>query len=235
MTVICNIGDEFRDLLPHFISHYLKWGVTEFVIGVLNGAKNPSWDAIVNWDYRDATVIVTPSYSGTLSSSLDSEFMNANRPTTGWYIPADLDEFHTVQGFTTFDGVEKACERDGAHYVASTLMDRITLDGTIPQSISPDVSIFDQFPREVDITTSIVQGCKWKVCCAHHSEEVTAGHHDLINKQMGFITPGKTHHFRWFGDVIRKETRKQSERPLYASENQRAIDHLLQFGKFEIP
>src|ERR1035437_1413248 len=176
MVVICNIYKSVSDLLPHFFNHYFFYGVTHFMFGIHGGSSNPAWEEIPSLSPSPSISIkLFKSYDGDIDGRKEGESLNMLRMNaeSPWVIPVDLDEFH-VSLYPTFRKLIEECERDGADYVSSVLIDRITNDGSIPQSISKE-PIAHQFPRRSFLTREVVKACCDKVCLSRQSFRLNDG------------------------------------------------------------
>jgi hypothetical protein len=222
ITVITVIDNNHDQLLSHFINHYSLLKVTNFIFGVKNGKNNPAWNYIVEYSKSKTNIHVdlkeyfTDNYS--INGIADSFFINHTKNILKtWYIPADLDEFHNIDNIP-FTSLKEICSSGNHKYVRSQLIDRISNDGNIPQTIDQDNNIFLQFPLEKPITQNISGGCIDKICFLHPDVDVGAGHHNLTDdskklySQHQYPIIGKTYHFKWFGDVIQREEKKMIAR-----------------------
>lgn len=151
-----------------------------------------------------------------MNVELEGEFKNALRlmlKPTDWYIPVDLDEFHIVKGYDNVYKLAEALNAEGAEYVASGFVDRITEDGSIPLTIDPDIPILTQFPRSCRISDTIVNAWCDKVSLAKPHVLAMGGHHAPggpggQTKYKKFSVMGQTYHFKWFGPLYEKEKEK---------------------------
>lgn len=210
MTLVCHIYKSVKDLLPHFYKHYHKWGVNRFCFGVYGGSNNPVWDEILALGQG---LNIERFHSGNTELNVDLEGDFKNQIRTGlkkddWLIPTDLDEFHTVEGYTTFQEVQKDCEAEGAEYVPSSLFDRIKPDGSIPLSIDSNLDIWEQFPMTCRISDTIAKAYCRKLCMVQPHVVIAGGHHDVKAQYKKFSKMAVTYHFKWFGNLYQKEMEK---------------------------
>lgn len=230
MVVICNIHNEFQNLLFHFLDYYSIKGATRFLFGVTNGKANPVWEELHKVKFPMETRIVH-SYDGELDEYMEGCFINYYRPPDDeWYIPADLDEFHAIDGIHSFPKLQAECEKEGADYVLSKFVDRVACDGVILPKVLTTMSVFDQFPIETNITEEVMKGYGGKVCLARPSVIVNAGHHLVENPTKPYSVTGKTYHFKWFGNLEAREKRKMEARRSngysFYTEGQFLLDHI---------
>lgn len=216
VVVVGSIYGDVDNLLPHFLKHYAQWGVDAFHFGVYQGKDNPSWNRTL--DIGKGYPINLHHWGGKeLNVEEEGEFKNTIRRQLGssdWYIPVDLDEFHKVPNLNKSVYIlADALNAEGAEYVSSTFADRITADGSIPMTIDPNISIWDQFPYTCRISDTIVQAWCDKVSFAKPHVECMGGHHapggpDGKTKYKKFSLRGRTFHFKWFGPLYEKEKMK---------------------------
>jgi hypothetical protein len=210
ITVIGNIYKNVKNLLPHFLNHYSDWGVDKFCFGVYNGKLNPVWNEILDIG-KGLNIELFKSGDEELNINIEEQFKNQIRLTlqpNDWFIPIDLDEFHTVEGYTNFQQLQQECESENAIYILSHLCDRITENGIIPMEINPNISIWEQFPKSCNITETIVQAWTQKICMAKQSVYISGGHHRVDDTCKQFSKQAITYHFKWFGPLYEKEQEK---------------------------
>lgn len=235
MIVICNIRDEFKDLIPHFYDHYHKLGITRFAFGVRGGKKNPAWNELSKYNVYNHKFFLIESYDAPLDEKEEGLFLNGVvRQIDEWYVPADLDEFHVISGHQSFSVLESMCVSAGRSHVKSKLIDRVASDGTIPPSIKPDIPIFDQFPKDHDITENIMGGCRDKVCLASPKTFLVDGHHNPMDGSLIPLSEEATYHFKWFGNIVAKESEKIEARIkngyFFFTEGQKLLKHIEKHG-----
>jgi hypothetical protein len=209
MIVLCNIYKPDIDLVPHFLEHYSRYGIRRFAIGICDGKSNPMWDYLDR--FKDLEIIKHPfQYGGGFDVPKDTQVSNDLRLAyvgeTEWYLPTDLDEFHYFPGVKTFQEVQEMATAADTDYVEGHFTDRITIDGTFPLHIDPNVSIWHQFPKSCYVTKTIMgSGCD-KIIMARQPKEIITGHHVCRGKR--FSKRGATFHFKWWGNLYRKEQKK---------------------------
>lgn len=241
MTVICNIYKDVDDLLPHFLKHYMGYGIRNFLFGIHE--MNPKIIENVRKFTPDGITIQTvESYKGQICGTKEGESFNRLRllSNSSWIIPADLDEFHLPCEFNSFNDLASACQMENANYVKSILNDCITPDGSIPHHILPDIPIKIQFPNNVDLTKNLLRACNSKICLALKTTSLTEGNHSSGNGRIPdnsikpFSKISKTLHYKWFGNLKEKEEEKyisyKSLNHDYCRENFILLEHLKLHG-----
>lgn len=248
ISAICCISDRPDDLLPHFFKHYVSMGVERFYFGIYGAENNDIWRSVQRYagdlDVRLTRLntalffdsVVERKYKTEISAELHHPLYK-----NSWYVPVDLDEFHTMDGYGSFQHLAEDVQAEGADYVNAWMYDRIASDGSIPAAIRPDISIWEQFPYAEQLSVKILEGksCASKVMLAKTPIPVRLGHHapghmgteDLYKK---FSTDGTTHHFKWFGNAASRERFKYDANNVYnytwTWEHLRLIDHIAARG-----
>jgi hypothetical protein len=213
VIVICSIYGDVENLLPHFLKHYRNWGVDKFAFSVYRGPANPSWNRIQSIG-ANYPIDLYARGGEQLDVGLEGNFKNEIRQTLGpddWYVPTDLDEFHRVPPWLkNVNDLLKVMNEEGADYVQSGFVDCIRPDGTVPMTIDPNISIWEQFPHRCHISDDIVKAWCEKVAIAKSKVDIFGGHHEPIgpSRYKKFHKRGHTFHFKWFGPLYEKEKEK---------------------------
>ena len=237
-TVICNIYESVSDLLPHFLKHYISHGITRFIFGIHKGTQNPVWNTISSMMPPTISYRIIKSYDEEISARHEGISLNKLRELcdTQWIVPTDLDEFHIPVGYESFYDLAIACEQEGAECVHSIMQDQITENGNIPLTIDSDIPILNQFPLSIDLTKKILGACNKKICLSKQYLTLNDGHHYIGNGSESnfshklFSKNLITQHFKWFGDLHTKETKKHKRYSeigaYYADENKKLLDYM---------
>lgn len=207
MKLICNIESRV-EILPHFIKYYLHLGVTKFIFGIWRGESNPNWEMIrmvlnnLNVDYimekSFDDIVYCGKYDSYYQNFIKDKYINADE----WYILCDLDEFHDIFPYISFEELLLDLKTEPCDYIQSILVDRITYDGTIPHNINSQIDIFQQFPISCNITKNICNGWCQKVIMQLGKHTIETGHHNCCGDVKKFSKIFVTYHFKWVGDII---------------------------------
>ena len=185
------------DLLPHFLKHYTKLGVTQFICSIhdteefaqLVRDKSKGYDLIIDGVFQEPYIPNEASYKrNILDKYCDPE---------EWVVIADLDEFHEYLP-TDLDGVD---------YVSGRMMDRFSSDGKLKQITDED--IFQQFPVEKEYST----GCLSKVVMMKAKNKLIPGHHFLDGTGIAHKSIVKVHHFKWHAGLLTSLPIKYADNP----------------------
>jgi len=236
IVTACNIFDKAKDLLPHYFNHYSNMGINKFFFGIYGEENSHLWDEVRKFGSGlDISIYKMESIDGFVTK--DAEFKTKiGKSFDGWIIPTDLDEFHTVQGYATFQQLQQKCEEENVDYISSTFVDHIRQDNTIPRNIEENISIWKQFPKTALITQNILEGCCKKICMVKSGIELFAGHHILNPNYKKLSIEAETHHFKWWGNLKEREQKKLNIYTKYGllwkTENEKLINYLNISGSF---
>jgi hypothetical protein len=247
IATICCISDRPDDLLPHYFQHYANMEIDRFYFGLYGEENGKLWDIVRHYGRGLDLQLYKISTALFFDSPMECNFKNQiikdihQQNQNNWYVPTDLDEFVTVDGYSTFPQLSNACISENADFVASELLDRITTDGTLPSNILSDKTIWDQFPRTGKITTDILGNNVYisKVALAKSSIPIRNGHHypgyhGTEGSYKPFSMRGNTHHFKWFGALSSRELLKYdsavASKFVWAWENSKLSEHIEAHG-----
>lgn len=223
-------------------------GVNRFYFGIYGPENNDIWRSVQRYasdlDVRLTKLNTTHFFDSVVEWAYKTEISaQLHHPLykNSWYVPVDLDEFHTMEGYNSFQHLAEDVLAENADYANAWMFDRIASDGSIPATIRPDISIWEQFPHAEQLCVKILEGksCMSKVILAKTPIPVRLGHHfpgsvgteDLYKK---FSTDGITHHFKWFGNAASRERFKYDANNVYnyewTWEHLRLIEHIEAHG-----
>lgn len=237
MIVYVSSVSEFpKNFLEHILSYYTSKGVDKFFFTVYSGKGSNAWKELEEAKKRYNVEFYSNHQNW--SPYCDAQFKNFIRFTlekTDFLIPADTDEFHYHPNFPSFPFLAAEMDKEGADYVKTELIDRITEDGSIPSEIQT-TPLTEQFPRTCFISKNIMKCYTVKMAMTRATVDIWSGHHILeAHKNLKPLsTEAKTDHYKWFGDVIAKETKKimmyKSLNVEWYHEQERLYEHLASNG-----
>ncbi|WP_141693577.1 hypothetical protein [Streptomyces sp. PTY087I2] len=229
-------------LLPHALNHYTGLGVTDFhLVRQLDPAEDGSAlaasEAVMAAAGLSFAQVVRSPWAEDLNPRLIRAQMESHPD--DWWLLADLDEFHVYD--RPLQDVVDHCESGGFDYVKGAVLDRVTLDGSLPE-LDPVTSLWDQFPLAGPLTLRLLQARPTQVTLARGSVRVDFGQH---RAWTGTPAPWdeiytQVDHFKWTASVRpRLERRIQAyasgEWPVMNTciidESRRVLDHLLEHGE----
>lgn len=188
--------DRKADLLPHFVRHYRNQGVTDFVCVAWEGSDL----SFIREHLPERSLIVDPAvpfFLGYQDSHLQLQVRHHHAPSS-WCVVADLDEMHEVPGFTLREAVD-AASAAGADAIVGEFVDRVTMDGSIPEHLEDD--LWQQFPLQTRMTLRIKTWAIHKVLAVAPGVDWSSGHH-CYERGKEWAHYGRCHHFTWWGDVV---------------------------------
>lgn len=231
LPVIFSIFDK-ADLLPHFVHHYAQQGVTEFHCCLYSQkldhfVRKTAQDAGVNLTIHPNTEVF--DHIGRHDAKLHNRVRTESIADGGWYVIADLDEFHRV-GIRTLAQTATMAEHEGAQVVMGRLIDRVTKLGALPEAIDSR-PIDDQFPYTAWLTSKVTRGNDAKILLARKEVPIVSGHHSPPD---GFDSVwrirGQAHHFKWWGDLIDRYRQRRDEMEVHQTpevlESERLLEYL---------
>lgn len=153
------IGVDFaRDLLPHFISHYLALGVAarDFHVLVQSPSKDSQNYRYVHESLRSHDISHVFDWVGEYTSrgmwDRRRQLQIDHTQERDWVLNADVDELHEYPIST--DQLIEYCERYHIKVVQGVLIDRVAPEGRLA-AVVPDQSLWEQFPIACDLMCSI--------------------------------------------------------------------------------
>lgn len=237
------------DLLPHFINHYQSQ-VDEINIVVYETEQFPTLvnevkEIIKDYDKVNIVKIHRDRIFDWERVTMLYNYITNKRP-DGWWVVADIDEFHLYPN----DRLHKLvydCQEYGYEIVRGGFIDRIGKDGDFPE-IRNDVSLFEQFPTMGFFRYPLSKACPNKICVMKGRVELTSGqHYAIINDHTTWrwqgwnhplINPHSTvqvHHFKWDSTAIKRIKAVADVKQPYAySEEYRLMYDQLRKSKFKI-
>lgn len=210
MIVYMSSVSEFpKNLLNHILQYYTSKGVDKFYFTVYGGEGMSAWHELEFAAQSYNIEFHANDYPW--STSNDSDYKNVIRQTLSpddWIIPADIDEFHWHPTFDNFKDLGR--NMGNFDFVRTTLVDRVTVDGHIPEGIEADVPLMEQFPINKFITRDIMGAYTTKMIMSRPNVVIGPGHHYLHmhRKLRRFKEDAVTFHFKWFGNIRNKERLK---------------------------
>jgi hypothetical protein len=208
LNLICSILYDC-ELLPFFLRYYSKKGVSRFIFAVWD-VPNCALLEDVKRISAGFNCIFVELPNTTFNGEADAVAHNFIRETYvgdgEWYVICDLDEFHELEHYPTFDEAIAVAEKDGASVISGVLLDRVSFDGNIPPALELGQGLGKQFPMACNIIGAVSQAACSKVVMAKREIIIAPGHHGCDGIYWSNI--GWVHHFKWFGRVIDETFRR---------------------------
>lgn len=194
------------EILPHFVKHYIKLGIDKFIFCVWKGNKNDKWDEIIDvLKKADVDYVMEQSFDSALYCGKDdSYYQNFIRKKyiddDEWYVICDMDEFQSIENYSTYKNLLKDVKKEKCGYVGGILVDRVTNDGSIPKNLKVDENIFDQFPINHKMTYEVCKGWCRKSMMQIGEFKIENGHH--FCNSNSFSKQFLVYHFKWVGNIV---------------------------------
>jgi|SRR6185369_2531188 hypothetical protein len=161
-------------LLTHFLEHYRRLGVDEFLI-VLHAERGDARAEAAKERLAQAgirPVREVEEYSATLKLAYTTEVVRRYCEPESWVVYADLDELQLYpDGLRAYLGER---ERRGHSFARGRLIDRLSDSGALVE-IQPEPSLWEQFPRSASVTRGLLGGWDRKVCAARATVPIADG------------------------------------------------------------
>jgi hypothetical protein len=224
------IFDDAR-LLPHFLRHYDRFGITEFHI-----AAPPHLAEYVSTVSAGYEVVqyndfdVADSFTGGVSAVTDMR--ERAQESDEWVVIVDLDEF--VEFDAPVPGMLASMEAEGANVARGIMYDRFTVDGR-PRPFDDDSDLPSLFPVRARFARDVRGGMDWKgvLVKGRLTTRPSFGHH-FFEGEVVYSKVFEISHYRWNDPSSALERTQQAyEMSLdWADEFKRVLDHYATHGRF---
>jgi hypothetical protein len=226
------IFDDAR-LLPHFLRHYGRFGVTEFHIAAPPHLAD--YVAGVSGNYRTIQYNdfnVAGSFTGGVEAVTKMRDLAQGREE--WVVIVDLDEFIEFPELVT--GLVRKAESEGANIVRGVMYDRFAIDGRL-KAFDDRSDLSALFPVRARFRELVMRGNEFKGLLVKGHLESKAAHHEFHDEKR-YSEMLEISHYKWND---RSVERTRLARDLCAAANspwdfdgefQRVLDHYDQHGRF---
>lgn len=218
-------------LLGHFLEHYRRAGISEFLIAV-----HPDFTAAVGTfaSHYAITVVddldVADSFTGGVAAvgAMRQRFQGVAE----WAVIVDLDEF--IEFPDGVAAIVELAEREQANLVRAIMWDRFSKDGQVV-GFAPDCDLRQVYPIRARFIKNVMQGTDYKGVLVKGLLKSVIAHHDFAD-QVVCSRELDLSHYKWFDgalDRVRAAHRMLSEagRP-WAFEYRQVLDHYETHGRF---
>jgi hypothetical protein len=229
------------DLVPHWLDHYLRIGVDQFVLCVLREGMEPRLDEIRSMiaglpvhvhlfsDWTDARQELV------MRHALDEV---GCRP-RDWVVRCDVDELNEFP--CPIDVLARAMDKADKAAVHGHFIDRVALEGKLA-ALAPTPSLARQYPIECRLTEKILGGFTQKIMLARHEVTMHPGHHEASapsgNHEIGAWQDYRVHHFKWRDGIMERldwtlanVAKRDSS---WGIETQKFLDFVKPFGRIPV-
>jgi hypothetical protein len=186
-------------LLPHFLRHYSAQGVTRFFIAV-----HPKLAAEVRRRSRghSAAIVKDPDVAESVEGgtrAVTAMRLRHSGPRE-WVAIADLDEFQVHPG-----GMKRSvllAKRAGANVVRGTLIDRVAVDGGLPD-FDDETDLWSLYPARCRLTKRLQRGLDYKCALVKGRLPSANAHHRLVGEAAARRRV-EIHHFKWNARAVER-------------------------------
>ena len=196
-------------LVRHFLDHYYRLGVDDFLI-ILHGSRGDAQSVAIERElarYNQAPALWVDSFSCLLKRARYQKVVDAHCRPRDWVIYADVDELQ-IYPAALHDFVGKLA-LSGLDYATGHFVDHLADNGVLAP-IHPELSIWEQFPYVGLVTEELTGGATRKVCIARARRRLGDGgahtlagpgdYHDNWRRTHAgaWSEPSiQIHHFKW--------------------------------------
>jgi len=199
-TLYLSIGPDIR-LLPASLDYYLGLGVSrvlmsvhlrdEWADGFLEKINSTiaGYPATIAHIHREPGIDERLRYLAVTTKHCIED---------DWIVIADIDEFHEFS-MSLADAVTY-CEDMGYDYISGYFLDRLGVDGELPELQG---NLWDVFPLGAEATPLITGGDSRKVALARAGIDLVGGHHYAYAGRRCPVQEctATVHHFKWDAGV----------------------------------
>jgi hypothetical protein len=226
------VFDDAR-LLPHFLRHYVRFGVTEYHIAVPPHLTN--YIAGVSRNYRVVQYDdfnVAGSFTGGVEAV--TKMRELAQELEEWVVIVDLDEFVEFREPVT-DLVGKV-EAEGGNIARGIMYDRFSIDGQL-KTFDDDSELSALFPVRARFRSLVMRGNEFKGILVKGHLKSRAAHHEFYDERP-YSEMLEISHYKW-NDRAVERTRLARDMCSVANspwdfdgEFKRVLDHYDQHGRF---
>jgi hypothetical protein len=218
-------------LLRHFLNHYEKLGVSNFLIAV----SETTAEAVSRYQEQYNITIVegldtTDAILG--GASAVTAMRNRYQDKNEWSIIVDLDEFLELR--TNIVDVIKLAEQEGANLVRATMWDRFSIEG-LPVPFDPSSDLPRLYPVRARFTGIVMMAADFKGVLVKGLLKSVAAHH-TFEDERAFSQVLDLSHYKWTAIGVarmRRAWKAVSEAGLpFGAQYKRALDHYDHHGRF---
>lgn len=210
ITFVSGIGVDPEEfdlyIIPQYIDHYKSLGITDFRIVVNAEDENKTKEGVKllrKSGVEPYKIWISPYMENERVKILNSIYEKIN---TKWVITVDGNEFLELTQKELKELLEEMGYK-GYELAEAKMIDRIGNKETVK-----NISIWDQYPFESNLTEEIVKGCNKKVIIFQPDKyHIQLGGHSVINIETRETNHKKVHpnifrlaHFKWTPTVLKR-------------------------------
>jgi len=195
------VGHNDADILPFFLAHYRKLGVSRFLLAL----HGPWPEAVLDGLTSNKDVAIWDLLGGIYDDAHRRSILNlmAEGEYGRWVLVVDVDEFLELP-LQTLPRMIDALELMGEAAMPAFLLQRVTVDGSLPP-LDPILPIESQFPHgyfglcEAMQTERPVWKTKYPLAKVTSDFKIDRGNHwpSVKGAQAHLPIRGVVHHYKW--------------------------------------
>jgi hypothetical protein len=228
---VCVVDDD--RLLPHFLKHYGRFGVTEFHVAAPRNLAKAIAGVSHNFrviQYNDFDAAASFTGGGEAVTNMRALAQGSDE----WVVIVDLDEF--VEFTEPVDDLVRVVEAEGANIARGIMYDRFAVDGQL-KAFDENSEIAALFPVRARFRREVMGGNEVKGVLVKGRLRSLAAHHKF-HDEMPYSQMLEISHYKW-NDRALDRLRLAREMCLAAKspwdfdgEFKRVLDHYDQHGRF---
>ena len=226
---VCIFSD--ARLLPHFLSHYTSFGVSEFHIAAPSRLADEVRCTSANHFVTLYTGFdVDDSVTG--GTSAVSAMRDAAQVGDEWVVIVDLDEFVEFQG--PIASLLPRVEAEQANVVRGVMLDRFALDGQ-PTPLRDDMPIDRQYPVRSRFIPLVMNGADYKGVLVKGPLRPAVAHHFFESERI-YSQQLEISHYKWTGSALERVRRAYqmagAQGIPWAEQYKSILEHYEHHGRF---
>ena len=228
---VCVVDDD--RLLPHFLRHYVRSGVTEFHVAAPQHLANS-----IDGASRNYKVIQYHDFDAAASFTGGAEAVTKMRELAQgpeeWVVIVDLDEF--VEFSEPVNDLARKVEAEGGNIARGIMYDRFAIDGQL-KAFDDDSELSALFPVRARFRSVVMGGNEIKGVLVKGRLRSLAAHHKFHDEKP-YSEMLEISHYKWNDRAL---DRTRLARDMCAAANspwdfdgefKRVLDHYERHGRF---
>jgi hypothetical protein len=226
---VCIFDD--AGLLPHFLRHYDRLGVSEFHVATTPSLAEEVSEAAAAYRasvYTEFEVAETVTGGVTAVAAMRDRAQDLGE----WVVIVDLDEFVEVDG--PLQDLMPELERENANVARGIMYDRFPADGR-PTPFDADSDLPSLYPVRARFIRDVMQGTDFKGFLVKGHLQGEGAHHIFAGERV-FSRVFEISHYKWDDPTLRRIKQAlemtQAAGLDWSEEYRRILEHYAEHGRF---
>lgn len=232
---------DHADLLPHFLDHYTRLGVTRTLVSARSEEVRDAAEALARHYPADVTHTPADFFADSDKADVEERILAAHGlDEDDWLMRLDLDEFHEYPAPLADVVREMNAHDDWA--LRGWIVDRVAADGRLAP-VAPAPSIWAQFPVVASITGALLHASTQEIMLCRRRVRLKGGvKHDTENAYYDRVPFGergqyRVHHFKWLEGLDRRLEHRLATAAIgdvYRAECERFLAYYRERGRIDL-